>query len=419
MTVIRTEKFVITRNNQNYIEIDEMAFRCKNLYNSILYQLRTLYFSIEKDKPPSMKNYDHWTVLATNNKGTDEFIKIGNAKVAQLIVKSAWNDFNNFSKAYWAFVKNPKNFKARPKLPRYKDSVYGRCSILFNSQAISSKSLKSGVITPSQLSITLSFRHQHGKVKEVRITPRNNYYVVNVVYEKELDTSKFVDGLDSAAIDLGVSNLAALVSTNGLSKLYDGSKVKDINQQYNDLIAKAKSELPNGVYTSNKIRNLWKRREFKLKHELHCISKAIVEDMCSNNIFELYVGKNDNWKQNVNLGKKNNREFVSIPFNDFIFMLQYKSEEYGIEVNEISEAYTSKASSIDKDHLPTSFGDYQFSGCRKTRSIYVSKDGTECNADSNAAINILRKTVTQVGSRNDYEAWVRGCVVSPVKVKVN
>ncbi|EJX01898.1 protein containing Transposase, IS605 OrfB, partial [gut metagenome] len=37
------------------------------------------------------------------------------------------------------------------------------------------------------------------------------------------------------------------------------------------------------------------------------------------------------WKQNINLGKVNNQNFVNIPFNRLIQMIRYKAEAYGIK----------------------------------------------------------------------------------------
>ena len=56
------------------------------------------------------------------------------------------------------------------------------------------------------------------------------------------------------------------------------------------------------------------------------------------------IGHNDGWKQNVNLGKVNNQNFVSIPFNRLIHMIRYKAEEYGIKVIVREESYTSRQS---------------------------------------------------------------------------
>src|SRR5690242_920293 len=79
-------------------------------------------------------------------------------------------------------------------------------------------------------------------------------------------------------------------------------------------------------------------------------------------------GKNPLWKQEVNSGRHNNQNFVSIPHARFIGMLAYKAELVGIQVEIQEESYTSKASFLDLDPIPTYKSDdktkYTFSGKR-------------------------------------------------------
>ena len=107
------------------------------------------------------------------------------------------------------------------------------------------------------------------------------------------------------------------------------------------------------------------------------------------------IGKNPLWKQEVQLGKRTNQQFVQIPHARFIDQLTYKARLVGIEVLLQEESYTSKASFLDNDPLPT----YQanrveqpvFSGKRIARSWYRAGDGTVLHADINGSYNILRK----------------------------
>ncbi|WP_293076755.1 hypothetical protein [Okeania sp. SIO3B5] len=39
----------------------------------------------------------------------------------------------------------------------------------------------------------------------------------------------------------------------------------------------------------------------------------MVEYLTTNNIGTVVIGKNDNWKQGANIGKKNNQNFTQIP----------------------------------------------------------------------------------------------------------
>ena len=67
----------------------------------------------------------------------------------------------------------------------------------------------------------------------------------------------------------------------------------------------------------------------------------------------IVIGKNDRWKQEINLGKKNNQNFVQVPHSLLIELITYKANAEGIEVIVTEESYTSKASFLDEDNIPT------------------------------------------------------------------
>ncbi len=89
------------------------------------------------------------------------------------------------------------------------------------------------------------------------------------------------------------------------------------------------------------------------------------------NIDTIVVGYNAGWKQESDLGKKNNQNFVQIPFSKLISAIENKCLKEGIRFIKQEESYTSKASFLDRDEIPVwSKSDkktYRFSGKRITR----------------------------------------------------
>lgn len=87
-----------------------------------------------------------------------------------------------------------------------------------------------------------------------------------------------------------------------------------------------------GKGTSNRILNFTFKRNKKIADYLHKSSRFIVNYCKEFGIETIVIGKNVNWKQDVNMGVQNNQNFVSIPFANFIKQIQYKAEEFGIKV---------------------------------------------------------------------------------------
>ncbi|NEO58857.1 MAG: IS200/IS605 family element transposase accessory protein TnpB [Okeania sp. SIO3B5] len=81
-------------------------------------------------------------------------------------------------------------------------------------------------------------------------------------------------------------------------------------------------------------------------------SRYIINHLIEWEIGTLVIGNNPNWKQDINLGKKNNQNFVQIPFFKLIEQLKYKAKLVGIKVIINEESYTSIASFLDWDDLP-------------------------------------------------------------------
>lgn len=172
-------------------------------------------------------------------------------------------------------------------------------------------------------------------------------------------------------------------------------------------ISKTKSQAMTleGLHATNKIHNLYRRRSSKLKDYMHKATTELVNLLVSNNIDTVIIGENKSWKQDINMGRKNNREFVSIPFYIMKSMIKYKCEMRGIEVIFHEESYTSKASFIDKDKVPTYNKNRKkkpaFSGTRVKRGLYKSADGSLINADINGASNIMKKALLKQGLWSD------------------
>ncbi len=152
----------------------------------------------------------------------------------------------------------------------------------------------------------------------------------------------------------------------------------------------------------------------KIKDVFHKVSHHIVKLAQEEDVCKIVIGQNKSWKQETNMGKRNNQSFCHIPHSLLIQMITYKANAVGIQVIVTEESYTSKASFLDNDFIPT-YGENDqnttFSGKRIKRGIYCSANKTLIHADVNAAANILRKVIPN--------AWTNGIEGLGVKQLAN
>ena len=161
-----------------------------------------------------------------------------------------------------------------------------------------------------------------------------------------------VDGQKNKNMDIGLNNLAAVASNKPgfVPVVVNGRPLKSINQYYNKKRASLQSQLGQKA-TSLKISILTDKRNRKVLHELHKASRKIIDSLVLEEIGTLVIGKNPQWKKEINIGKKNNQNFVSIPHAQFVSMLAYKAQLVGIQVCVTEESYTSKCSFLDLEPI--------------------------------------------------------------------
>src|SRR5229473_5841111 len=188
-------------------------------------------------------------------------------------------------------------------------------------------------------------------------------------------------------------------------RLVNGRPVKAWNQWYNKRMKELKKQLPKAdrERVTKQMERITNTRNRRITHYLHTASKRIIDFLVEEGIGTLIIGKNPLWKQEVNRGKHTNQNFVSIPHTRFIDMLTYKATLVGIQVEVTEESYTSKASFLDLDPIPTykpnDEEEHVFSGKRVKRGLYRASGQRFINADVNGAYNILRKRRPDVFSK--------------------
>lgn len=375
-----TETHQIRPNHKLYSICDELCFKSKNLYNAALFEFRQSYFDKEADTL-TWQNLNR--IFNQNNQFDYRELP---SKVSNTVLKKLGNNISSF----WSLIKK-SDYNKKVRLPKYLHKTDGRFIVEFNKQTFSNKRDEDNNLIICKSSLDLRIPTKVETPQQVRIVPKVGCYVIEVIYE--IKENKLKQNQRVAAIDLGLNNLATVVTNDGDNPiLISGRKIKSINQYYNKMTSKQKSLLPNNTFTSKSLDRLWLKRNNKISYEIHKITKFLANYFDERDVSKVIIGNNSGWKNGINLGKRNNQNFVNIPYSKFINQLTYKFQLLGITVITREESYTSKASFLDYDEIPNYEDETKpkFSGKRIKRGLYRSTT-RKINADVNGAYNIMVK----------------------------
>ena len=387
-----TEKEIIYSTDERFDLIKELCHLSKNLYNACLYDVRQYYFET--------KSYRPWKLQKSI------FIKNDNPDYYALQSNLAGEVFKQVGEQFISFFNNKSNKKK--KIPKYKDKN-GYNLVVFPKLAISKQiefdeDKQTYTYTLCKRSYNLKIKSTKSNIKMVKFVydEANDLIKCFKIYEVEAPKLK-KDNSRYFSIDPGLNNIVSIYNNIGIRPLlYNGRPIKSINQYYNKTNAKLKSELPTNVKSSKRLKQLSFKRSNKIDYEMHKISTHIINEAVRNNISKIFIGNNIGWKNEINIGRRNNQNFVNIPHTKLFNQLLYKGLLNGIEVVFTEESYTSKASFFDKDELPV-YGEndnHKFSGRRISRGLYKDSKGNLWNADLNGGGNIMRKSSDKAAYKN-------------------
>lgn len=374
----------------------EICVKTKNLYNQALYYWRQSIFG-------KIEYFSEFELTGLFAEFCEENYKKLPAQTSQQVIKLLFKNIKSWQKSRKEYLKNPSKFLGRPKLPNYKKET---SICIFTSQQVK---LKDGYIHFPKIANLPLLKTKVDNICQVRIIPNSDHFIVEVVYEKKENKLQAYNG-NWMGIDLGMNNLATCV-TNNSATIYNGKPLKAVNHFYNKRKSDLQSKLPENKFLTRRIQRLTNSRNNKTENYIHQISHKIITQAENEDITKIIVGNNKNWKQEINLGKNTNRNFVSIPHSALIEKLKYKGLMVGIEVVITQEAYTSKCSALDLEPICKH---ETYVGRRKKRGLFKTKDGLLINADANGSCNIARL----VAGNEIISDSVKRCVSHPNKVSI-
>jgi putative transposase len=399
------ERHIIKKQDERWKSLDDTCFLSKNLYNSALYFIKKNY---EETGKFIRYNDLEREFKTTNQKDYRNLPNNTSQQTLMLVDKNLTSYFKLLRK--WKKDKTSINC---PNFPHYKDKIKGRNIVIFT---YNQTQVKNGYIKFPKITGINPLKTNVEFLKQVRIIPQSSCYIIEVVYEKQ-EKEKITND-NYLTIDLGLNNLMTCYDTkNNKSFIINGHPLKSINQYYNKKKIKIQSNLKknHNKYTSNKLNNLTLKRNNKISDYLHKSSRFIVNYCVENDISNVVVGYNKEWKQEINLGKRNNQNFVQIPHRLSLNMLSYKTLLDGLTFIENEESYTSKCSALDLEPV---MKHEEYKGKRVKRGLFITLTGIKINADLNGALNILRKVIPDKGQEIVQTQRYRGQAIWPTKINL-
>lgn len=464
--LMRVIKIDINKNDKLYEICKNNSILAKNLFNATNYIIRQVfiiskriksgletkeevlvkYNEIVKDienfnKETSTKKIEFkecWGGLYVGGKGAKtplkaymkdkyDFLQLPST-TSNEIVEQVVNSWQAYFESLKSYCKDKSKFKGLPKPPNYKldicGFIIGKGTTTIKDGQVSFKNARKGLrsfedFNVGDIKVPLDdwdrCKSPDGRLTYIRVVSKNESYTMEFVYNIGIKPQLKQSKNRIIAIDIGVDRLAT-VSNNIGEKPFciNGNPLKSLNKHWNKKISKYKSVLmtTNALYSSKKYKNMCDKRNNQMSTYMHQSASYIIKWCEKYDIDTIVIGKNKGWKQKTNIGNET-QTFVQIPFAKFINKIEYRAEGLGIKVVLQEESYTSKASFIDNDNIPT-YGvndkDNIFSGKRIKRGLYKSKENLDIHADLNGAYNILRKYDKNF-------KYNKGCFLHPYIIK--
>ena len=413
-TVIFRCRQLICAHNKHYENLSDNEIE-------VLAEFANIDTSFMFEKYWTLPNYYQFDAMFKITANSDYYNNLA-MQTKQQIIKEVLESFNGYRKSLISYYKDSSKFTGKPKMPGYVKSDKITFTITNQDAKVKSdyKKVKKAIGVTKNGKVKYKTEKVYlgevlklpkikqcvklgklniSKVKEVQIQPFYDTYRILIVEELSSDNSEKITLNPNRilGIDLGVNNFVSTSNNCGLTPfVINGNGIKAYNQWYNKTLADLKSNLPTGQLSSNRIQSLNLKRYNVTNDFYNKVAHYVIDYCVNNNIGTVVIGKNTQWKLGTHLGVKNNQNFCFLAHSVFMTKLQSMTKKYGINVIVTEESYTSKASFLDNDYIPTYGVDgenVKFSGKRVYRGLYKSADGILINADVNGSSNTIRKAV--------------------------
>ena len=235
-----------------------------------------------------------------------------------------------------------------------------------------------------------------GEFNSVTVSKENNHWYISINFTEDYEAQR-VAPIDSiVGIDIGITRFASLSDGSFLEPLNSFRKSENKTIKLSQILSRKK-----------KFSNNWKKTKAKLsshhskiarirKDYLHKASNdlsnrfhtIVIEDLKTKNMSKSAKGTIDNPGKNIKAKSGLNKSILDQGWFEFRRQLEYKLNHKGGRLIKIDPRYTSQVCS----HCG-----YLHQDNRESQAVFLCKTcGYKDNADTNAAINILRLGQSQL-----------------------
>lgn len=375
--------------------LEFICAEANKLTNQGIYYARQLFFKTGRYVSKHALSYEY---------KSSKHYQVLYSQAAQQTLISVYESFKSYRELLKLWRRG--ELADKPKLPDYRTKG-GLAVVSYPKQALKlidgQIRLPLGMLVKTwfgidSFTIPMPSNLEFAAIKELRILPRNGSFYAEFVYRLEQFKSE-VDPAKALGIDPGLNNWLTCVSNAGTSFIVDGKHLKALNQFYNKQIATIKEGKPQGFW-SKRLATITEKRNRQMRDAVNKAARIVLNHCLQHGIGTVVFGWNKRQKDSINLGRKTNQKFVQIPTTRLKDRIAQLCEQYGLGFVETEESYTSQASFVDMDELPT-FGEkpegWQSSGKRVKRGLFKTALGWLVSADCNGAANILRKVASILG----------------------
>jgi len=325
---------------------------------------------------------------------------LGRAKQAQYAIDDALATFGSFRRNFFDWVKDQASRPGKPRPPRfYRRGQRVRIRVDYQDLRIAANCL----YLPKSFGLPAIPLVERGapllapgdRVVEVRVEPcRSRQYLhADLVIRRAKAVPLPIPRAGRLLVDLGVSRLATCLDEAQVQAFFvDGALAKSILARGAKWHAKLQSETDRGLrHGKARAGALAARSARQIEDLMKKVARLIVAYATAQQLGHVVVGRNKDWKQRVDLGRKANQLFTFIPHGKLIQAIKSQCARASIEFSETEESYTSKTDHLATEPMGKKSQDYRWLGSRSPRGLFRSSVGTVLQADVNGCIGIGRK----------------------------